>query len=252
MKFRITSLFFALGSTAAMAAVTVGTDSADSAAYGSGFTNGSDGGTAGTFGAWSFSNSPTNSGNLIGDSTQLNGDINTGGVSFGMFANGAGFANANRDFNTNELAVGQTFSVSLAVNFRNGNKGFSLFDGGTEIFNFNIGGDNYVVNNAATGNGSTTSGLPDNGYNSNSVFDLSFSQTTGTGGTWSITRSGGLSDLDTGTFAGVADNFRLYIASTDGGTPNNDLYFNNLSVVPEPSALLLGAVGSLILLRRRK
>lgn len=233
-------------------AVTLGSDSANDSAYNPNWTTGTDGGTPGTFGAWTLTNTAAQAGRFIGDSATLaapGANINTVGESFGMFGHSSQSSDAFRDFNGNTLGVGQTLSLSLAVNFRNGNKGFDLRNSADAvIFNFNIGADNYIVNNAATGNGSIGSA-----YASDTAFNLSFTQTSGSGGTWSIVRSGGVTDSDSGTYTGVAENFKFYISSTTGnGASQDNLYFNNLTVVPEPSAALLGGLGALMLLRRRR
>ena len=232
-----------------------GTDLASDSAYnGDGWTNGDDGGTPATFGPWTLTSTAAQAGRFIGDSTTLapsnsGANINTSGESFGMFGHSSQTSEAFRDFNGNTLGVGQTLSLNLAVNFRNGNKGFDLRNSSdVVIFNFNIGGDNYVVNNATTGNGSIGST-----YSSNTSFSLSFTQTSLSGGTWSITRSGGVTDSDSGTYTGVPENFKFYISSTTGnGAAEDNLYFNSLSVVPEPSAAVLGSLGALMLLRRRR
>lgn len=246
MKIKTTSLLLAIATTTSHAAVSVGSDFADDAAYNPNWTDGTDGGTAATFGAWTLTNTGGNSGHFIGSSTSLGspgGDINTSGESFGMFGHSGETSEAFRDFNGNTLSVGQTFSLDLAVNFRNGNKGFDLRDSSdTVIFNFNVGSDDYTAN--GTSIGST--------YASDSVFSLSFDQDSATGGTWSITRSGGVSDFDTGSYTGVAENFKLYNSNTDSNADANNLFANNLTIVPEPSAALLGAIGSLLLLRRRR
>ena len=243
-------------------AAVVGTDDASQSVYDDGWDTGDDGSSSGdAFGTWGL-NSGGGAGGFggffVGDSTSLSGgagaDINSSGESFGFFANPQGtgaFASATRGFN-GVLAVGDTFTLDIAANFRNGAKGINLFDGGTQIFNFNIGGDDYVVNSAATGNGT----IGDT-YSPDTAFNLSFTQTTAGGGTWTIGRSGGVMDLDTGTYTGVASSFELYISATDGGDANN-LFANNLSItssavaVPEPSALALLVVGpGAVLLRRR-
>ncbi len=236
-----------------------GTDLASDAAYnGDGWTNGDDGGTAGTFGAWQLTNGGGSSGRFIGDSTTLNptnagANINTVGESFGMFAHSGQTSSAVRNFDGNTLGVGQTLSLNLAVNFRNGQKGFDLRNSSNAVmFNFNVGnlgaGDAYTVQFATTGSGSIG-----NTYSAISAFALSFTQTTGSGGTWSITRSGGVSDFDTGTYTGVPHNFKFYNEfTTGGGAVQDNLFFNSLTVVPEPSAALLGGLGALMLLRRRR
>jgi hypothetical protein len=211
------------------------------------------------FGAWTLATGNTDgshfAGFFLGDSTTLGGgaNINTSGKAFGMFANPAQFgsdpfADATRDFSS-PLTVGQTFSLDLAVNFRNGNKGIDLRDGVTTIFNFNIGADDYVVNSAATGNGSIG-----NTYSANTVFHLEFTQLTLGGGSWTITRSGGVSDLDSGTYSGLASGFKLYISGTDAGNDANNLFANNLQIIPEPSTFGLVGIGLLgaWFLRRRK
>lgn len=254
MKIKTTSLLLAIAAiapTTSHAAVSAGSDFADNAAYDSGWTNGTDGGTADTFGAWSLTTGGGDSGHFIGSSTSLGspgGDINTSGESFGMFGHSGQTSEAFRDFNGNTLGVGQTFSLDLAVNFRNGNKGFDLRDStDAVIFNFNVGADDYTVNNATTGSGSIGAT-----YSADSVFSLSFDQTTAGGGTWSITRTGGVSDFDTGTYTGVAENFKFYVSNTDNGDAANNMFANNLTVIPEPSAALLGGIGALLLLRRRR
>ncbi len=202
------------------------------------------------FKGWDLSNNNNNgtdtfAGYFIGDSTAGTGDINTSGVSFGMYANpGLAFATAVRGFDT-PLTTGQTFSIDLGVNFRNGSKGINIRDtGGTGLFNFDVSGDDYFVNG-------TTLGLA---YSAISTFTLSFEQKAGTTVGVSITRGGGTvysQDLD---FGAAMDNFELYVSGTENGDAENNLYANNLLVVPEPSAyaaiLGLAALG-LVVARRR-
>jgi hypothetical protein len=244
-----------LAAATSHAAVVNGIDQASDPAYDGGWNNGTDGGTASTFGAWLLTSEGANSGRFIGSSITVGSpgaDINSAGESFGMFGHTGQASEAFRDFNGNALAVGQTFSFDMAVNFRNGQKGVDIRNSSdVAIFNFNIGnlggGDAYTVQFAATGNGSIG-----NTYSANTAFHLSFTQTSLTGGTWSITRSGGVTDLDSGTYSGVIENFKFYNDSTDGSASANNLFFNNLTVVPEPAAALLGSLGMLLLLRRRK
>jgi hypothetical protein len=147
------------------------------------------------------------------------------------------------------LSVGQTLSLDIAVNFRNGYKGLAMRNSSdVELFTFNIGGDDYSVLNATTGNGSIG-----NAYSNNTVFHIAMTQTGAGGGTWSITRSGGVGDLDTGTYSGVISNFKLYVGQTGGGS-ESDFMVNNVSVVPEPGAagLLLAGSGLLAFFQRRR
>ncbi len=232
-----------------------GTDNASATAYSDGWATGDNGFITGSgaFGAWTLT--PSNpiggfAGVFIGDSRNLasgltGADINSSGVSFGMYANGNQPVqlDALRSFSS-PLSVGQTFSIDLAVNYRNGIKGIDLRNDGTNatIFNFNVANDDYVVQNAATGNGSIG-----NSYSSNTAFNLSFTQTSATAGTWQITRSGGVSDSDTGTYTGLAASFKLYVGNTGGGA-ESDLYANNLSLsaVPETNQVIALALVSLL------
>jgi len=238
-------------------ATTPGSDNANNSAYSGGWTNGTDGGSP-TFGGWTLSPNPNNAtaGFFIGDSTLLDapgGNINTNSKAFGVFGHDTGGnADATRAFDS-PLTAGETFSLDLAVNFRNGNKGFDLLSGTSSIFNLNIGGDTYTVNNAATGNGSLFGAA----YSSNTVFHLSMTQTTLSGGSWTITRSGGLTGTASGTYTGDGSGFHLYNSMTTGGGANEDnLFANNLAVVPEPStvALLAGPalLGAWFFIRRRR
>jgi hypothetical protein len=238
--------------TVAAFAATPGSDNAGN--YGGGWTNGTNGGTG--FGAWDLTGNNSNgttlfAGYFIGDSTAGSGNINNpAGESFGIFANpGNAFANADRGFDS-ALTAGQTFSLQLAVNFRNGNKGFNLYTGGTggtQVFNFNVGGDLYSING-------TDTGLT---YDAASIFNLSFTQTTLAGGTYSVSRG---SSTFTGSYSGDADSFRLYNSGTDNGDAANNLYFNNLNIaaaVPEPGTILSflsgsALLGGLMFIRRRR
>ena len=259
----IKKLAFGLLTTVAVAgmlnAATEGTDNASVEPPYETWNTGDDGSVTGpsAFGPWTFTDEGDNAGHFIGDSRSLNdsgtgGDINsTGNESWGMFGHTGHEASAARSFDSG-LAVGQTFSIDIAVNFRSGFKGLDLRQGSTAIFNFNIASDDYVVQFAATGNGSIGST-----YSETTAFRLSFTQTSASGGSWTIARSGGVTDLDSGTYTGVPDGFNLYIGDTVGGGLNeNNLFANNLAIVPEPSSLSLLAgpaiLGAWFYVRRRR
>ena len=235
---------------AAAPAAMLATDNASNYAS---WTDGSNGGTG--FGAWNLTNNNNNgttlfSGYFLGDSTAGSGNINgTGGTSFAMYANPNGaFAVASRAFGGGALTLGQTFSIQLAVNFRNGGKGINLLSGTTQVFNFNVGGDDY---NYKTGTSSTVS--TGYAYSATSIFTISYNQTTATAGMFTISRAGDAPISQTFTASGVTS-FQLYNSNTGDGGAQNNLYFNNLSVVPEPSAIALVAVGltGLVVARRRR
>jgi hypothetical protein len=224
--------------------------------YGGTWGNGSTGGTG--FLAWSISNNDGGgnfAGSFIGSSTPGAGDINTSGVSFGLYANpGAAFINADRGFSS-AMSVGDTFSLNLGVNFDNGNKGFNLYSGGVagaQLFNFNVGGGAQV----GAGTGLTLNAGAGLGYDYGgaAVLGLSLTYTDATTLTYSVSRTSPqgfqgilFSGTVTGAFA-APDALRLYVSGTDGGgAPENNLYANSLSVVPEPSTYALLTLSALAL-----
>jgi len=200
------------------------------------------------FGSWFLWDNagPGAKGCFLGDSTATVGaNINTGGTSFGMYGESPSWteANAYRFFN-GDLSAGQTFSIDLAVNYRNGGKGIDLrSSGGATLFNFNVAADDYTVNGTTLGTA----------YSNITAFHLAVTQTDGSGGAWTLTRTGGVSAAFNGTYSGIAQNVKLYIFNTDAGSANN-LMFNNLSIVPEPATIgmLLGGAGLLVFVRRRR
>lgn len=213
------------------------------------------------FGGWYFEGAgdwaigTASQSTLGGGSTALD----TGGKSLlfkgANMVGAAGFTKASRYIDPNGLDAGQSFSFDLAVNWRNGYKGVDVFNaGGTKVFNFNVGGDDYAISGPSIGNGINSLSIG-NQYSSDSMFNVRFDQTTSTGGNWTLTRSGGVSDLETGTYAGVIRNFSFYIGGTDAGN-ENVMIVNNLAVVPEPSSLSLLLGGGVVLglssLRRRR
>lgn len=207
------------------------------------------------FGNWDLTDNNNDgstdfAGYFIGDSTAGTGDINTSGQSFGMYANpGSASATAVRGFSS-PLNVGEVFSIQLGVNFRNGNKGIDINDSSlNRLFNFNVGSDDYQVNE-------DTLNLI---YAADSIFTLNFEQKAGTTvgvlvqrtSTASGTEIAFSSDID---FGAAMDNFKLYVSGTGGGDSENNLYANNLSIIPEPdiAMLFLGGLGIIYMIRRRK
>jgi len=88
--------------------------------------------------------------------------VNTGGEALGLYGKDAKGtyceAAAYRDFGGGGRTAGQTFSIDLGVNYRNGVKGIDI-RGGTAgandrpvLFTLAIASDDYAVSNAATGN----------------------------------------------------------------------------------------------------
>jgi hypothetical protein len=226
-------------------AATVGSDNAGN--YTS-WTNGSNGGTG--FQAWNLYTSGS-AGFFLGSSaSQGFGDIDTSGQAFGMWGNpsGGNYAHAQRLFAGGALSVGQSFVVDLAIAFRNGNKGISLVDSSlNQLAYFNVGGDNYDFNGTILGWG----------YAQTSVFHVVASQVGGSSLQVVLQRYLGasLSEAATTTVSGALAGFRAYVGDTDQGNDLNNLFINNMAVIPEPTTLGLVGLGSalaLIVIRRRR
>ncbi|GHC06685.1 PEP-CTERM sorting domain-containing protein [Cerasicoccus arenae] len=240
-------------SSSSFAAI-IGTDNASASAYSGGWVDGTDGSITGigAYGTW-FLNPGVDITHSIASVSSLSSNppnLDTSGVSFRMTGTNGQEATAFRFIDPAGLVVGQSFSIDLAVNFRNGFKGIDMRGADTNaIFNFNIGSDDYVVSAAATGNGSIG-----DSYSDNTLFSIVFEQTSLAGGNWSIARSGGVTDFDSGTYTGIASSIKLYVGGTDGSDADA-LFFNNLATVPEPShyglMIGVGAMGLLFLRRRR-
>ena len=236
-------------------------DTADDPVYADGWNDLDDGSSvpgavAGGLGGWVMGGNAID-GTTIDIETSANvgaaSGIDTAGVSFKLHDTTGGFVDIFRFFDPAGLDVGQTFSMQMQVNYRGGFKGIDIRGdtaGDPTIFNFNIGGDDYTVDHATTGNGSIG-----NAYSNDTVFTLDITQTSLAGGTWSITRSGGISDFDTGTYAGRARSFKLYAGSL-GTFAEDAFYVNNFSVdpvaIPQPASAALAAVGALLITRRRR
>lgn len=252
---------FTLLAIAGAACVTAFGAASDNASNYASWTNGSTGGTG--FGTWDLTNNNDNgtdvfAGYFLGDSTAGAGDINTGGQSFGIYANpGSAFATAIRGINS-PLGVNDQFTIQLALNFDNGNKGINLRTGGTNVFGFNVG-SGAQINTSFTNVPSTAT----YDYGGNAVIDITILITSGTTLNYTVSRSssqGTQGTLFSGSITSVTgsiDNFELYNSGTDDGSAQNNLYFNSMAVssVPEPAAfagmIALCILGLGILRRKR-
>ena len=158
-----------------------------------------------------------------------------------MYGNPAGdnYANAQRAL-LNPLGVGDSFSIDLAIAFRNGSKGISLFAGGfaeaDQIWNFNVGGDNYTAGGSNLGWA----------YAQDSVFSLTATQVSLTSIGISLVRGSDTYSTNV-TSAGGLSGFRAYVGSTEDGSDGNNLFMNNMQAVPEPSTYAMLTLGALAL-----
>jgi hypothetical protein len=188
------------------------------------FSNGQDGGSG--FDAWSMTFSG-NSGAFIGNPSTQGGITGMASEAFVLYANESSNSGAtlNRDLET-PLQVGDTFSFQWGINWDgnngvNGNKGFSIFVGDTQIINVNNGGNaNVTINTTNTG---FTFGT--------SVMTWSFLYTNST--TLVVTandRDGSGSYSNNFTVTGPVDAFRWYASNLTSDDGLRRPYYNQLSV----------------------
>ncbi|GEM_PF-1066207 len=211
----------------------------DSAANYTSWTNGSSAGTG--FQAWELTTWLQYAGHFLGTSTNLgtNVNIDTDGKAFGMYANppeSNSYANATRYFSGGALTEGQVFSIDLAVNHWNGNKGIDIYSaGGAKLLNINFSDNNggLKVEYGITTNilGWSNSGA---GYN----YTLEVEKKAGTTSRVSLQRnvdgSNYVAELDLGNAPG---GFHLYSGATEAGAPN-DLFLNNMSLADSGTPVL--------------
>ncbi|HMP89488.1 MAG TPA: fibronectin type III domain-containing protein [Kiritimatiellia bacterium] len=183
------------------------------------------------FGDWSFDGSASSfAGRFIGDSTSGAGNINVDGKSFALFGHSGTFAGVARRFAKPEWTTGDTLTFQIAVNFRNGDKGFNLRNSsGQNVWLFLVGRRNnaggYFVNDSTTSLGD---------YHANTIFTFTFTQRA-RDMVWTIVRSGGINATYSGTNSipsGVIRDVRFFCANTDNSEAVNNLYFNNFSFTP--------------------
>ena len=212
------------------------TDNANN--YAAGWTNGANGGTG--FGAWTITTSNGTGGFggvFIGNPTA--GGITTnatfGTNAFGMYANpgtSGAFANADRTFAA--LQDGQTFSFQWAINWDSdvGNKGFSLYSGGTsgtQILNVNQGGFPGDIRFIGGGVTNTNIGLAFG----TGPMTWSFAMTSSNSLLVTSSPRDGSTAVAFSTNIAVSagpDSFRWY-ASAMGAGDQRQQYYNNLRVV---------------------
>ena len=176
------------------------------------------------FGPWQISSEGASAGTFVWSSTENgHGDINTNEMAFGMWSNNAGTISATRQLA--EWGDEHSLSIQLAVQWRDGSKGISLYNNGgfepvNEIWNFNItdagygdtGWDYYgdlILTFVATQNGSNVD-----------ISVVGSSEANVWSNEWTTT-------ITSETLGG----FSVYKIGGDGdGAGQRNLYFNNLEV----------------------
>lgn len=180
-----------------------------------------DGANQGTgFGAWQITNEGSTAGTFVWTSTENgHGDVNTSDLSFGIWSNNTGALTAMRQIT--EWGNEHSFSIQLAVQWRDGSKGLKLFnDAETEIWDFSITDDGYggtpwnyysdiILTFVVTQNGS----------------DINISVIgSSEGSTWT-------DEWNTAIISETLGGFSVYKnGGTDDGAGERNLYFNNLSI----------------------
>lgn len=212
--------------------------------YGPGtFTNDANGGVG--FTAWDVVGNDgghdgyTNfAGVFLGDSTASGGgDVNAvSNNAFGLYANQAGddtgtnepMVEASRGFT--ELAMGQSLTVDLGVNFRNGAKGMMLQNGATWLFEVTVTADQYAWQNHALGGTLQDLGWA---YAADSAINVTVTRVGQDKYDIALTRSGSTPEFM--LLEGVSFNHqspnqaRFYVWNTESGGENN-LFVNRMGI----------------------
>jgi hypothetical protein len=201
----------------------------------------------GSVDVWTTTTIGGNAGFFQGDSG-LNGDgtgAGAGTTAWAMYANSGDQAFAAHTFVGGALAIGQT----VGLNFDNGyvddtkSTGIQIRNGTSVLFAlyFKGGQSFYQYLDAGGTDINTTKGFSDDG--------AAFSFTLNSATTYSATYG---SASWSGTIANSpVDGIQVYNNSAGSGSAPN-VYFNDLTVIPEPTAAALGLLGSVLLLRRRR
>jgi len=227
---------------ASASAATLAADNASDTDYSDGWSSADNGGSG--FGSWTL-NAGGGGGRYIGATGQ------GASPSFGLFSGGnnAGdFSTATRGFTGGALSTGQTFTIDLGNTGVDlgapGQIGLNLQDGGVTVFalKFIGGGTNWLLND---GGSDFSAGQ---GFAADTSLSFSFTYEGGSSYSYEFGSGSGTSFIASNTISGI-DGFELYSSRQGGG---ENFGSNNIAIVPEPTVALLGSLGVIGLLRRRR
>lgn len=201
----------------------------------------------GSVNVWQTSIIGLEAGSFLGNSGS-NGDGSGAGAgtsAWALYAHSGSQSFASHTFAGGSLGASQT----VGLDFDNGYldapnaAGIQLRNGATVLFSlyFRGGQSVYEYLDAGGFDIDTSRGFSDDG--------AAFSFTLNSSTTYSA--SYGAASW-TGTLSGASiDNIQVFNNNAGSADPNN-VFFNNLSVIPEPSSAALGLIGAVLLLRRRR
>lgn len=156
------------------------------------------------------------------------------GYSLGIFATGTGtngpdpLAEAIRPFDA--LAIGESVSIEIGVNFRNGSKGVMFQSGGTWLFEVGVFGDDYWYNIRDAGDNPISLAW---NYTEDSAIRVVLSRVGDTSYNVMLTRDGSSTNalsIPGITLSQAPDRARFYVFDTENTAPQNNLYLNRISI----------------------
>ncbi|MGZ5504102.1 MAG: PEP-CTERM sorting domain-containing protein [Chthoniobacterales bacterium] len=264
--FAIAASFFVASSSRA---ATAASDNAADPAYNSGWANNSNGGTGWGTG-WAFNNVASDysigssTSNANGDNGNPgggiagDGDIDTSGKAWGLSGTAGNPATAIRFFN-GALNAGNSLSIQMDTGFidNGGVDEFDLRDSSFGLFLqvlFTGGTSDYIVRDGA-GDHDTGIAFTDEGLNikiqitglSGGIYSYNIMMNVLGGSVFNLS-----SNLNVPAPGSTITNMALI--SSAGAGADHILYFNNATVVPEPSTIALlglGGLGLFLKLRQR-
>jgi len=249
-----------LGAALTIQAANTAFDKASNSPYADGWQSGDNGGTG--FGAWVLTKTSLDGGanGVFTGSSSGNaggsGNIDTAGLSWGMYANSGQTVSAVRPLSGGSLLVGQTITLSIDNGFvqNGGTEGFGLqTSGGTNRIEFYfVGGASDYTLSDGTGSHDSLIGFTGNGL------ALAFTLTAANSYSLAVTPNGGSTSIFSGSLEGSTglDISQLRFFNANGGNGAQYDFYANLLTVPEVSpAWSFGApaiLGALFFARRRR